>query len=674
MASNFSVELFKVPFDNSYKKVFDINKQTLFYSTDCEKTFHDKVLLTYTNKNIAQPSVSNIKRYNNRIIFTIRESYFNCRNYNYVSLNYEDKYYFYFITDIISENDNPANPAITITAEWDVWHNHLSDFYKNEIINKNKFIRSHKDRFNENKEPIFYRNNISKRFTKKLVKYTDEIGGYNDIYSILWVKITVTDEFFTYASTNLSGKINITTNENANTKGIKPFTNSNFKNTIYIPYSVYKKGNNISATITSKYTVDAEKMRVEVAAGGDIASIWGTDCQTITLPYITKSGEPLTFDENLTPYFKSIEFTFNSPYKYSIVENTTNKVEVNIFAPYIVIDNFFNYKQMAVIGAPQQVIYSGEYKDIGNYLGGADIYSGLFTPYFNYEITKEINLNSMYSITPVTDINENDEIDYEPKLFIYPFRYISLYYNNNEIVLDLPENLSQTRNYKIKLYNKTSQPYIKVYYNNLLIYSGNIYLNNSGEITNSIDASVDYSIRNGAQQKLAIGMATMNDIFHNLINFSSGNILKTQYSGILKSAEIESKYIDLNKTPDTVVLSSRGEDDIEIQDRIIVYTNTSSDDLFMIEKYKEFYIYGYEYSEIKNVTENSRFWFDYKQTQNCKLNNFINANDKQRIEQMFDEGVHMFHINYDINTEQIIVNRSMEFNGKNNIERSIATI
>lgn len=671
MASNFSVELFKVPFDNSYKKVFDFNSNIpSTHSKDW--IFRNYVLKTYDNFSISTPSVSNIKRYNNRIIFTIRESYFNCRDYNYIAIDYEDKYYFYFITDIVSENDNPVNPATTITGEWDTWHNHLSDFYNNEIINKNKFIRSHKDRFNGNKEPIFYRNNISKRFTKKLVKYTDEIGGYNDIYSILWVKITVTDEFFTYASTNLSGKINITTNENADTKGIKPFTNSNFKNTIYIPYSVYKKGNNISATITSKYTTDEETMRVEVDAGGAIAGIWGVNCQTITLPYITKSGEPLTFDERLTPYFKSIEFTFNSPYKYSIVENTINKVEVNIFAPYVVIDNFFNYKKIAVIGAPQQVMYSGGYKNIGNYIGSG--YSNLFTPFFNYEITKEINLNSMYSITPVTDINENDEIDYEPKLFIYPFRYISLYYNNNEIVLDLPENLSQTRNYKIKLYNKTSQPYIKVYYNNLLIYSGNIYLNNSGEITNSIDASVDYSIRNGAQQKLAIGMATMNDIFHNLINFSSGNILKTQYGGILKSAEIESKYIDLNKTPDTVVLSSRGEDDIEIQDRIIIYTNTSSDDLFMIEKYKEFYIYGYEYSEIKNVTENSRFWFDYKQTQNCKLNNRINSNDKQRIEQMFDDGVHMFHINYDENTRAYYINTTMEFNGKNNIERSIATI
>ena len=41
---------------------------------------------------------------------------------------------------------------------------------------------------------------------------------------------------------------------------------------------------------------------------------------------------------------------------------------------------------------------------------------------------------------------------------------------------------------------------------------------------------------------------------------------------------------------------------------------------------------------------------------------------------MFDEGVHMFHINYDENNEGVIVNSSMEFNGKNNIERSIATI
>ena len=669
MASNFSIELFKVPFDNSYKKVFDIN--SIKDGEKPEEVFRNEILLkTPYYMQFSQIEIANIKRYNRNITFTIKQGYFDLRDYNYICLKYGTMYYFYFVSSIVSENDNPINPSATVTGEWDNWHNHLSDLYLyyNSKINKNKVIRSHKDRFNSSKQPIFYRNNINKNFVTKSVKYTDEPRGYNDIYSLLWVKITVTDEFYTYASTNITGQMYVG-NSLSTTKGLRPFTNSNFKNTLYIPFSLYKKENNVSATVTSKDTQETEEMLVSI--GGDLVHIKGYQCATINLPYITKSGEPFTFSENLTPYFKSIEFTFNSPFKYSITETDAYGIEINIIAPFVVADNFFNYKKVAIIGSANEVQYSGETKTIGDYYGNSN---GKFDGFFSYEKIKEIDLNNLYNITPVTNVNENDEIDYEPKLLIYPFRYLSLYYNNSEIVLDLPENISQERNYTIKLYNKTSQPYIKIFYNNSLLYSGNIYLNNSGEITNSIDASVDYSIRNGSQQKMAIGISTMNDIFHNLLNFSSGNILKTQYSGLLKSVEIESKYIDLNKTPDTVILSSRGEDDIEIQDKIIIYSNTSKDDIFFIEKYKEFYIYGYEYSEIKNVTDNSRFWFDYKQTQNCKLNNPINIDDKQRIEQMFDEGVHMFHINYDENSGSYLVNTSMEFNGKNNIERSIATI
>lgn len=666
MASNFSVELFKVPFDNSYKKVFDIN--TIKDGEKPEDVFRNEILLKSPYIQFTQIQIANIKRYNNNINFTIKQGYFDIRNYNYICLKYDTMYYFYFITSIVSENDNPINPSATLTGEWDCWHNHLSDLYYNSKINKNKIIRSHKDRFNSSKKPIFYRNNINKNFVTKSIKYADENAGYNDIYSLLWVKITVTDEFYTYASTNIHGKMYVGSTL-SDTNGLKPFTNSNFKNTLYIPFSLYEKGKNVKATITSKYTKDTETMLVSI--GGDIQSIKGYQCDTIILPYITKSGEPFTFSEALTPYFKSIEFTFNSPFKYSITKTDAYGIEINIISPFVVVDNFFNYEKIAIIGSGKEVNYNGGYKPVGNYNGNNE---GKFGIFFSYENIKEIDLNKLYSATPVTSVNENDEIDYEPKLFIYPFRYLSLYYNNSEVILDLPENITQNRKYTIKLYNKTSQPYIKVFYNNSLLYSGNIYLNNSGEITNSIDASVDYSIRNGSQQKIAIGISAMNDIFNNLLNFSSGNILKTQYSGLLKSIEIESKYIDLNKTPDTVILSSRGEDDIEIQDKIIIYTNISEDDIFLLEKYKEFYIYGYEYSEIKNITNNSRFWFDYKQTQNCKINNPINITDKQRIEQMFDDGVHMFHINYDKNSGSYLINTTMEFDGKNNIERSIATI
>ena len=157
----------------------------------------------------------------------------------------------------------------------------------------------------------------------------------------------------------------------------------------------------------------------------------------------------------------------------------------------------------------------------------------------------------------------------------------------------------------------------------------------------------------------------------------SGNIIGTIKSGvdaIGSPISIMSKHKDLNNTPSTMSNASSGEVDLFYQDRIILYDNYIVDKNIIKEIYQILYIYGYDYKIVEDILTNSRFWFDYKQTQNCKINNPINIADKQRIEQMFDDGVHMFHINYDDKSDTYIVNTSMEFNGKNNIERSIATI
>ena len=143
MASKFSVEFFKVPFDNTYKKVFDINS---LKPGDTPKTaFYNEVLLATLQYFSVDSNIINLKRYNNRIIFTISDSYFAIRQYNYICLNYLNNKYFYFITDIVSENDNAVNPAVTITGEWDIWHNNLNTIYSDldysNLVNMNKIIQ-----------------------------------------------------------------------------------------------------------------------------------------------------------------------------------------------------------------------------------------------------------------------------------------------------------------------------------------------------------------------------------------------------------------------------------------------------------------------------------------------------------------------------------------------------
>ena len=190
MESNFSVELFKVPFDNTYKKVFDINS---LKSGDSAKTvFYNEVLLKTRQHFKVDSNIMNIKRYNNRIIFTISRSYFSIRSYNYICLNYLYNKYFYFITDIVSENDNAVNPSVTITGEWDIWHNKLNIIYSHadytDLVNMNKIIYGHRTtykNYNGDLRQIPYRNTEERMFVKKKEVFTYKNVNKNIFYTYL---------------------------------------------------------------------------------------------------------------------------------------------------------------------------------------------------------------------------------------------------------------------------------------------------------------------------------------------------------------------------------------------------------------------------------------------------------------------------------------------------------
>ena len=705
MSSLFSIELFKVPFDNSYKKVFDIN--SIKGDIRPEKVFHNEILLkTYHPISLQAPSVSMIKRYNNNIIFTIKDRYFNLRNYNYIALYYDEEYYFYFITNIVSENDNPVNPAVTITGEWDIWHNHLSDMYFNNVINMNTIIRAHEDRFEYSAHTYFttfYRNNNTKTFTEKVLNYDTEKEVYNDEYKMLWLRVTVADEFFTQYNDKLKGSFYMFGTDYTECTGIRPITNSNFRNVIYIPISIYYKGESVGGILRQKEIEDTTIAPTHYITGlylhetgtGSPSKVYmpvsGSGIQLEKLPLINSGLNIMElYNENgITSYYKSVEFTFNAPYRIEF-SNDNDNYYADIYAPFVRFKNILSesstYSGNAIIGMPDKFsdslhtyTFISIPQDItvnGNTL--KQDFEKMKELFFDFENEKIINC--LPTISPITDININDSIEKEPKLFIYPYKYYSLYYNNSEYILDIPQNKTQYLRYIIYTNKKTSQPFIRILSRTDVpsktdikqINNGNIYLKNSGEVTYAIDALTDYQIRNGAQEKTSVYLNMLNNIIKN--GFNVVGVGGAITSGINDLTRIASRYVDLNNTPDNVILSNRGEDDIYIQDNVLIYENTCSDNMLIQEKYKEFYIYGYDYVKIDNITNNSRFWFDYKQTQNCKLNNPINLADKQRIEQMFDDGVHMFHINYDDKSDTYIVNTSMEFNGKNNIERSIATI
>lgn len=704
MANLTEIKFFRVPFDNSYKKVFDINS---IEDNGKPKTVFYNLLSKYSSHTIS-PNIINIKRYNNRIIFTVKDRAENIRPYNYLAISYDTDIYFYFVTDIVSENDNSQIPSTTVTAEWDAWHNNLNDiYYSNDLVDMNKIIYGHRNiykDYNGELRQIPYRNTDERMFTKKEEVFTyKNVNTTTDIeignaLKILWLKLTVTDEFFTVYNDKLKTQQSITVSnlqdgevfdKDSIIKGIRPITNSNFTNIIYIPYGVFYKGESIEAkiintlpngtdAITAKYktTINNINAFANVKFNAEQYKIEKIPVSSDIYDNIYR----ITNEAGMTDYITTIELTYYSPYKYTyIVREAPFDATINVLTPIVKLTDFF-------IGNESRDILTFGYID------SFTVKTGLTTNTykFNSTITNVNDLNSYYfefvknykidlresymghGVSHEVYRNENSGGIIEPQINLFPYSYYTIYYNGDEYILQVPikeysieANSNLKAEYRIEIHMETSQPFIKIYFNDKLLFNGNIFLKNSGLVSYSKDASASYSIRNGAQDITSIALKT-------IASGVSGGYVGAIMSGLSGVASLTAKYYDLSKTPDTPQHSTRSEDDIYIQDDIKIYKNTYIDTQIGIEKLKKCYIYGYDFICYDSIFKNNRFWWDYKKTENCMINSLIRNDDKTVIERMFNNGVHMFHINY--GNGKYYYDKFMEFNENVywNIDKDIA--
>ena len=295
--------------------------------------------------------------------------------------------------------------------------------------------------------------------------------------------------------------------------------------------------------------------------------------------------------------------------------------------------------------------------------------------YFEFVKNYKIDLRESYmgqGVSHEVYRNEDSGGIIEPQINLFPYSYYTIYYNGDEYILQVPikeysieANSNLKAEYRIEIHMETSQPFIKLYFNDKLLFNGNIFLKNSGLVSYSKDASASYSIRNGAQDITSIALKT-------IASGVSGGYVGAIMSGVSGIASLTAKYYDLSKTPDTPQHSTRSEDDIYIQDDIKIYKNTYIDTQIGKEKLKKCYIYGYDFICYDSIFKNNRFWWDYKKTENCMINSLIRNDDKAVIERMFNNGVHMFHINY--GNGKYYYDKFMEFNENVywNIDKDIA--
>ena len=543
MANLTEIKFFRVPFDNSYKKVFDINS---IEDNGKPKTIFYNLLEKYASYTIS-PNIINIKRYNNRIIFTVKDRAEKIRPYNYLAISYDTDIYFYFVTDIVSENDNSQIPSTTVTAEWDAWHNNLNDIYdySNNLVDMNKIIYGHRNiykDYNGELRQIPYRNTDERMFTKK-----DEIFTYNtpdlqphdigNIVKILWLKLTVTDEFFnvynkklkvyqnikveTFPSAYTSGKISADS-----MTGIKPITNSNFTNVIYIPYGVFYKGENIKATIKNNSIgdIDQDPKCDYYDSGNNRYNTFSFPQQEYkidkipVLQDIYQNIYRITNESGMTDYITTIELTYYSPYRYTYVYyDTTKDIDINFYAPIVELKEFFvgnSTRQIITFGYADsftctfkgnaEVIAADfDYKFSHIYYDNTDninYYNDIYNSYY-FEFVKnyKIDLRESYmghGVSREVYRHEDSGDIIDPQIQLFPYSYYTIYYNGDEYILQVPikeyskeVNSNLKAEYRIEIHMETSQPFIKLYFNDKSLFNGNIFLKNSGLVSYSKDAS-----------------------------------------------------------------------------------------------------------------------------------------------------------------------------------------
>lgn len=633
------VDLFKLPIDNSYTNVIDISDVGGLEKT--KKRLYDTINSFYaTDKQTFDGLSRSIKRVGNSTLLTLPISYEDGRNYNYMIINDADgNYYFYFVTNIISENDSEVNPTATFTLEWDVWNNNIEQFknVNNTIIKKHydrvEFIGS-KPRpnflvqFSNIDLPKNYKEiNIGERYLPLFAVFTlSEINSANKFYPSETIPVLDSEYTFTSSEGNKNFRIILC-------DGV---SNRYNKNVIYMLIGMIDTNNN-------KY--------VSFEAKGTDITFKGVDNidYTYSRTFYFNDTTELYIPPSLSPYINDISLSFHCPYYYNIDTDDGFTIEFpynSLFAISdgalsklpIIAGDYVLYKTDTI--AP--VVYAPPYKT--QEFITTDILD--LTDYSTYLNDKEVFTNPQkhFLIDPIT---------YTP-----PFTSVFITYNNENFPLTVRDKNKTL--FKIQTSLLTSQPNFKVInggqYQTDEIVSGssNKFIRNSGYLSFGKNSIENYLLKNGGQieiNKLSSIIGTM----VNIVKFGAGIYSSNPYlaisgglgtiNDVTKLMSIDASINDAQRTPDEWVTNS-GECDIFYQDRIrftMQFVDRSNP--AFIQFMNGVYSQGYSFPSFDSPFKNSRLIFDYVKTSGCDLSPLsINSNDREKLEEIFNRGVTKWHM------------------------------
>lgn len=659
------VTLFKTPLDINYYNVIDFNfpnLQEILQSISVDNLYYYILTSEYYNTDVI-PIAKSIKIIDNRCAITVRKSYEDIRDFNYVCITDNDENRkFFFIDNINSENDSDNNCASSISLYWDSWANNLK-----YILNSSDMcptIMSHFDRsYIEDGEvkPYIIPNKISHSTSRKE-------GNILNTKRVLFLVLEVTDDPENYAKF-VKPSVNDVIIERKNNKGEwiqQSYINWNYptlfngvykKRLIYCPIAVVDEGTNEIVKTPIFFNSTKYEIPVSLTAHPDFEHRVVINSKSYFKPQnVASLGSYI--QSNISEYISKAYYSYYSPFKYTI---TPISVEFECIFTSIAINDDTTIPGIIGIYArsDEQDLHILEWLE-GNISTNvnSDVIEHTFNPFpkipfGNYNTLSVDDIKNDF-LNPLMNVHLESSLSSPPFFeFIASFNGKSFLINSN--TNKFPEN------YQFFIDYSTSQPLMRIFAGDKKIGDFNgYYLDNNGLVTRSNEALDDYLIRNGSQLEIARSLNTFNtflstsrDIFtflgeHEGVKGAQNaiNITQSIGTGVFKKAEFDAIIDDLENTPSDY-RANTGENDIKYQDRVIIYSKKIDTSLpEYVTHLDNTYMYGYDIPIIKNPFSNNRIFFDFVRCENATITSIPNPMDRQIIESVLNRGVFKNHVNF----------------------------
>ena len=619
-----TIYLFKVPFDNTYKNVFDFTNPSNTL-TGFNNDFHNFLINNFEHIEINLSTSKSIKEINGSSAFSLNILYTDIKNYNYCEISrgsfgsYSALRTFYFITDVQSENDSAENPSSSINIEYDVWHNNLFELQNNNNFDENFVERCHQNRFVDTGDGFkrIYSStpeNFGSVFTRKKIN--------NSKYNVLWLQLQFDDGVV----------LNNEEFEQSDLGSAVPlYTKTPI---VYIPIFYFLDG----VPVTFDFTTNA-------------SDIPESD------PTILKRKRIYPSTYNLKKYFSILgsinlinaNLTYIVPFEY----------EVSFDEIPIITHLWDNYTTLCTIGN------SNDEWNKPSFIWGV---CGYIANYAEVDFKNTFKNADVFMISNNSVLSEGDynrisnpnlsvQKDGESKFFNFPYNYKSLKFNNIEKTLvcqGLIDNLSLIVNK-----NNSALPTVS-FIENGVKNSEQLFINSNGQCITSKEY-LDQYLRNNSNKLNYDNLVNSIKIASGSIKTGAGVAMLAQGNptgingvlggfgdlkeGIVGKIEQNVMLEDLQNRQD--IISSPtfiAQDDLLFQNNIIEYEyNMYQED--EINKILDFFIrYGYSLNSVKSLRDINRYWYDFVKTRNCFLPFIRNYIEREKIQNIYNNGVTKWHI------------------------------